>query len=198
MPRKNKKSAHYVNNADFSSAVVEYVKTVNEAKSSNQTIPKVPDYIAQCFLSIAEGLSHKSNFIRYTYREEMVMDAVENCLKAIENYSIEAATRTGKPNAFAYFTQITWYAFLRRIAKEKKQQDIKLKYLTRSGIEQFVDGDLSDDYTMNVVGSFVDTLRDRIDKVREFDTEVKAYAKEEKQRKKRAVVVDSDLTEFMK
>ena len=76
MPRKNKKSAHYVNNADFSSAVVEYVKTVNEAKSSNQTLPKVPDYIAQCFLSIAEGLSHKSNFIRYTYREEMVMDAV--------------------------------------------------------------------------------------------------------------------------
>ena len=198
MPRKNKKSAHYVNNADFSNAVVEYVKTVNEAKSSNQTLPKVPDYIAQCFLSIAEGLSHKSNFIRYTYREEMVMDAVENCLKAIENYSIEAATRTGKPNAFAYFTQITWYAFLRRIAKEKKQQDIKLKYLTRSGIEQFVDGDLSDDYTMNVVGSFVDTLRDRIDKVREFDTEVKTYAKEEKLRKKRAVVVDSDLTEFMK
>ncbi len=68
--------------------------------------------------------------------------------------------------------------FYVRIAKEKKQQDIKLKYLTRSGIEQFVDGDLSDDYTMNVVGSFVDTLRDRIDKVREFDTEVKAYAKE--------------------
>ena len=198
MPRKNKKSAHYVNNADFSNAVVEYVKTVNEAKSSNKTIPKVPDYIAQCFLSIAEGLSHKSNFIRYTYREEMVMDAVENCLKAIENYSIEAATRTGKPNAFAYFTQITWYAFLRRIAKEKKQQDIKLKYLTRSGIEQFVDGDLSDDYTMNVVGSFVDTLRDRIDKVREFDTEVKAYAKEEKQRKKRAVHADSDLSEFLK
>ena len=198
MPRKNKKNAHYVNNADFSNAVVEYVKTVNEAKSSNQTLPKVPDYIAQCFLSIAEGLSHKSNFIRYTYREEMVMDAVENCLKAIENYSIEAATRTGKPNAFAYFTQITWYAFLRRIAKEKKQQDIKLKYLTRSGIEQFVDGDLSDDYTMNVVGSFVDTLRDRIDKVREFDTEIKTYAKEEKLRKKRAVVVDSDLTEFMK
>ena len=198
MPRKNKKSAHYVNNADFSNAVVEYVKTVNEAKSSNKTIPKVPDYIAQCFLSIAEGLSHKSNFIRYTYREEMVMDAVENCLKAIENYDIEAATRTGKPNAFAYFTQITWYAFLRRIAKEKKQQDIKLKYLTRSGIENFVDGDMSDDYAMNVVGSFVDTLRDRIDKVRTQDTEVKAFVKEEKLKKKRAVHADSDLSDFLK
>ena len=198
MPRKNKKSEHYVNNADFSQAVVDYVHTVNEAKQTSKTLPVVPDYIAQCFLSIAEGLSHKSNFIRYTYREEMVMDAVENCLKAIENYDIEAATRTGKPNAFAYFTQITWYAFLRRIAKEKKQQDIKLKYLTRSGIENFVDGDMSDDYTMGVVGSFVDTLRDRIDKVRTQDTEVKAFVKEEKLRKKRAVHADSDLSDFLK
>ena len=198
MPRRNKKSEHYVNNADFSQAVVTYVRTVNEAKQTSKTLPVVPDYIAQCFLSIAEGLSHKSNFIRYTYREEMVMDAVENCLKAIENYDIEAATRTGKPNAFAYFTQITWYAFLRRIAKEKKQQDIKLKYLTRSGIENFVDGDMSDDYAMNVVGSFVDTLRDRIDKVRTQDTEVKAFVKEEKLRKKRAVHADSDLSDFLK
>ena len=198
MPRRNKKSEHYVNNADFSQAVVSYVKTVNEAKQTSKTLPVVPDYIAQCFLSIAEGLSHKSNFIRYTYREEMVMDAVENCLKAVENYDIEAATRTGKPNAFAYFTQITWYAFLRRIAKEKKQQDIKLKYLTRSGIENFVDGDMSDDYAMNVVGSFVDTLRDRIDKVRTQDTEVKAFVKEEKLKKKRAVHADSDLSDFLK
>ena len=196
MARRNRKSEHYVNNADFSNAVVEYVKTVNAAKDEGKELPKVPDYVAQCFLSIAEGLSHKSNFIRYTYREEMVMDAVENCLKAIENYDIAAATRTGKPNAFAYFTQITWYAFLRRIAKEKKQQDIKLKYLTRSGIESFVDGDF-DDATMGVVGSFVDTLRDRIDRVRHMDTEVKELVKEEKEKKKRAVIVDSDLKGFM-
>jgi len=129
-----RKSIHYVNNAEFSQAVVDYVTTVQEAKKAQTQLPIVPDYIAQCFLRISEGLSHKSNFIRYTYREEMVMDAVENCLKAIENYNLEAATRTGKPNAFAYFTQITWYAFLRRIAKEKKQQDIKLKYLSKADI----------------------------------------------------------------
>jgi len=127
MARSKRKSIHYVNNADFSQAVVDYVTSANEAKNNNQKIPKVTNYIAQCFLRIAEGLSHKSNFIRYTYREEMVMDAVENCLKAINNYDIEAATRTGKPNAFAYFTQITWFAFLRRIAKEKKQQEVKMK-----------------------------------------------------------------------
>ena len=117
MKLKPKEKPHYVNNADFSQAVVEYCKTVIEAKETDDQLPVVTDYIASCFLKIAEGLSHKSNFIRYTYREEMVMDAVENCLKAIENYNIEAATRTGKPNAFAYFTQIAWFAFLRRIAK---------------------------------------------------------------------------------
>jgi hypothetical protein len=196
MAKSKRASAHYVNNADFSQAVVDYVEELQEAKKNNQQLPIVPDYIASCFLRIAEGLSHKSNFIRYTYREEMVMDAVENCLKAIENYNLEAATRTGKPNAFAYFTQITWYAFLRRIAKEKKQQEIKLKYLTKSDIGAFIDNELGDDMSNQVVGAFVDTLRDRIDKVKSFDTEVKEFAKEEKKRK-RTRIADSDLEEFM-
>ena len=196
MARQKRQSIHYVNNAEFSQAVVEYVHTVNEARANNTIIPKVPDYVAQCFLRIAEGLSHKSNFIRYTYREEMVMDAVENCLKAVLNYDIEAATRTGKPNAFAYFTQITWYAFLRRIAKEKKQQDIKMKYLTKSGIENFIDNEHGDDMSNQVVGAFVDNLRDRIEKVKNQDIEVKEFVKEEK-RKKRTQTADSDLSGFM-
>lgn len=196
MARTQRKSIHYVNNAEFSQAVVDYVTIVQEAKKQETTLPIVPDYIASCFLRIAEGLSHKSNFIRYTYREEMVMDAVENCLKAIENYNLEAATRTGKPNAFAYFTQITWYAFLRRIAKEKKQQDIKLKYLTKSGIENFVDNELGDDVSQQVVGAFVDTLRGRIEKVRYTDNIIKEEVVKEKKRRK-AKSVDSDLTEFL-
>ena len=196
MARTKRAAIHYVNNAEFSQAVVDYVTVLQEAKKEERQLPVVPDYIASCFLRIAEGLSHKSNFIRYTYREEMVMDAVENCLKAIENYDISAATRTGKPNAFAYFTQITWYAFLRRIAKEKKQQDIKLKYLTKSGIENFIDNELGDEMSQQVVGAFVDTLRDRIEKVRHVDAEVKEFVKEEKKRR-RTRIADSDLTEFM-
>ena len=195
MARQRRASIHYVNNADFSQAVVDYVTVVDEAKIKKTEIPKVPDYIAQCFLRIAEGLSHKANFIRYTYREEMVMDAVENCLKAIENYDIAAATRTGKPNAFAYFTQITWFAFLRRITKEKKQQDIKLKYLTKSGIESFID--IGDEAAAGDVAShFVDTLKDRIQRVRNTDTEVKEFVKKEK-RRRRTKIADSDLSEFM-
>ena len=190
---------HYVNNANFSQAVVEYVTVLNEARDAGEQLPIVPDYIARCFLKIAEGLSHKSNFIRYTYREEMVMDAVENCLKAIENYNLEAATRTGKPNAFAYFTQISWYAFLRRIAKEKKQQDVKIKYMTQSGVEEFIieNGDATSGQVMN---AFVSQLKDRIDKVREKDTGFKEFAAKEKKKKlssRKTNTTDSDLEDFM-
>ena len=197
MPKKSK-NIHYVNNQEFSQAVVSYVGTVKEAKEAGKAIPVVTDYVATCFLRIAENLSHKSNFIRYTYREEMVMDAVENCLKAIENYDINASTRTGKPNAFAYFTQIIWYAFLRRITKEKKQQDIKEKYLSQSGVEVFLQAE-QDDMSTQVVSHFVVTLKDRIDKVKSNDFELKKFATEQKKkiRKKRSVIADSDLTDFM-
>ena len=85
---------------------------------------------------------------------------------------------------------------MRRIAKEKKQQDIKLKYLTKSGIENFIDNELGDEMSQQVVGAFVDTLRDRIEKVRHADAEVKEFVKEEK-KKRRTRIADSDLTEFM-
>lgn len=186
---------HYVNNAQFSQAVVDYVTDLNEAKNAEETLPKVPDYVAQCFLKICEGLSHKSNFVRYSYREEMVMDAVENCLKAVENYDIEAATRTGKPNAFAYFTQISWYAFLRRIEREKRQQDIKMKYIEQSGIENFLDNELGDDQSAQVAAAFVDSLRSKIDEVKEKDSFWKEVVK--KERKRRTVKVDSDLGDFI-
>lgn len=197
MAKSKRASIHYVNNAEFSQAVVAYVKSSNLAKETDKPIPIVPNYIADCFLRIAEGLSHKSNFIRYTYREEMVMDAVENCLKAINNYNIEAATRTGNPNAFAYFTQISWYAFLRRIAKEKKHQDIKERFMTEAGVEAFIAATGSIE-TTQMVQHFVDELRDRIDKVKAVDTKVSDFAKKDKQTKrKRVLIVDSDLTDFM-
>ena len=197
MARSKRASIHYVNNKEFSQAVVDYCTVLKEAKINEQPLPIVPDYIPTCFLKISEGLSHKSNFIRYTYREEMVMDAVENCLKAIENYDIAAATRTGNPNAFAYFTQISWYAFLRRIAKEKKQQDVKLKFLSQSGLEEYIATDQNDPQSVQVVQAFVNQLKDRIDRVKEKDTEFREYVKEDKKRKKRTVYVDSDLGDFM-
>ena len=192
---KPKDKPHYVNNAEFSAAIVEYVAECNVEVEKGNPKPIVTDYIAQCFLKISEGLSHKANFVRYTYREEMVMDAVENCLKAVDNYNLETATRTGKPNAFAYFTQIAWYAFLRRIQKEKKQQDIKLKYLTESDISMLIAEEIQSDESLQATQSFVDGLRERIDVVKETDRAVKEYGKEVRKRRRRRV--DSDLSDFL-
>tara|TARA_B110000495_G_scaffold42325_1_gene34646 strand:- start:2679 stop:3257 length:579 start_codon:yes stop_codon:yes gene_type:complete len=138
MKKKANERPHYVNNKEFSGAVVDYVNSANESRSREEEEPIITNYIGTCFLKIAEGLSHKPNFSGYTYREEMVMDAVENCVKAIMNYDVKKATRTGLPNAFAYFTQITYYAFLRRIAKEKKHQDIKELYMEHAGADGFM------------------------------------------------------------
>ena len=175
---------HYVNNKEFSLAVVDYCNRLQKAqKQKSKKIPIVDNYIAECFLKIAEGLSHKSNFIRYTYREEMVMDAVENCLRAIYNYNIDTATRTGNPNAFSYFTQICFYAFIRRITKEKKQQEIKFKFIEKMGIEDFTQMGMDDEGAQQTM-AYVDTLRQRINTVRTKDEAIKKFAKEEKKREK--------------
>lgn len=180
---KPRDKPHYVNNREFSYSVVDYVKEANAADEAEVKRPVVTDYIAICFMKICEGLSHKPNFVRYTYRDEMVMDGVENCLKAIHNYNIDAATRTGKPNAFAYFTQIAYFAFIRRIVKEKKQADIKFKFMEQADVELFVS---STDVNSPVDQKFIETLREKISKVQVKDDAIKAFAKEEKQKEKEA------------
>jgi|TARA_B110000908_G_C10261869_1_gene459904 hypothetical protein len=184
MSTKAKAKPHYVDNKLFSQSVVEYVESVIKAKEAETDFPKVTDYIAKCFIKISEGLSHRPNFVRYTYREEMVMDGVENCLRAIGNYNIETATRTGKPNAFSYFTQICFFAFIRRITKEKKQQDIKFRFIEKMGIDDFVQMGM-DTEGASITAAYVDELRTRISQVKTKDEAVKVFAKEEKAKKQK-------------
>lgn len=118
------KKRHYINNADFLAALIEYKKR----KQQNPNEP-IPNYVGECFMKIAEGLSHKPNFINYTYRDEMIGDGIENCLMYFENFNPDKSN-----NPFAYFTQIIYFAFLRRIAKEKKQTYVKYKATEQFGI----------------------------------------------------------------
>jgi len=185
MSAKAKAKPHYVNNRDFSEAVMDYAVRAQKAKAKDKKPPVINDYIAKCFIRIAEGLSHRPNFVRYTYREEMVMDAVENCLRAIGNYNIEASTRTGKPNAFSYFTQICYFAFIRRITKEKKQQDIKFRFIEKMGIDDFVQMGMDNEGAEQTM-AYVDTLRQRIGTIRQKDTAIKDFAKKEKAEAKKA------------
>lgn len=181
---KPREKPHYVNNKQFSQSVVDYVTSVNEAREKMEDEPRITEYIGSCFLKIAEGLSHKPNFVGYTYREEMVMDAVENAIKAIMNYDVKKATRTGLPNAFAYFTQITYFAFLRRIAKEKKQQDIKEKYIDHAGAEAFMSiGDCPDS------NGIVDRVRYKSQRIRYNDDKVKQFGKELKKKRAKKKII---------
>ena len=123
------KQKHYINNADFLQALIDYKAKTMEAKKNKTTPPAIPNYIGECFMKIAEGLSHKPNFINYTYRDEMMSDGIENCLMYFDNFDPNKSK-----NPFAYFTQIIYYAFLRRIQKEKKQLYVKYKATEQMGI----------------------------------------------------------------
>jgi len=124
-----KKPKHYVNNADFLKALIEYKEKCDEANKAGKEEPKVPNYVGECFLKIAEHLSRKPNFISYSFRDEMIADGIENCMMYFRNFDPAKSK-----NPFAYFTQIIYYAFLRRIMKEKKQLYVKYKATEQIGI----------------------------------------------------------------
>ena len=146
---KKQKNVHYVNNKDFYEALIRYRNQVKRAaekeipgisdeelknwRSPNK--PRIPNYIGDCFLKISTHLSYRPNFVNYMYRDDMISDGVENCVQYILNFDIE------RTNPFAYFTQIVYYAFLRRIGKEKKQVEIKEKILERSTFDEVFSAD---------------------------------------------------------
>lgn len=123
------KQKHYINNEDFLKALVDYKTKCVEAEKAGKPKPNIPNYIGECFMKIAEGLSHKPNFINYTYRDEMIADGIENCLMYFENFDPSKSK-----NPFAYFTQVIYFAFLRRIQKEKKQLYVKYKATEMYGV----------------------------------------------------------------
>ena len=130
MNKTKKKSEHYVNNKEFLEAMKLYRKSVNKAKREKKQKPPVTDYIGSCFLKIANHLSYRPNFINYTFRDDMISDGIENCLQYLDNFNPSKSN-----NPFAYFTQIIYYAFVRRIQKEKKQVTIKNRLITESNYD---------------------------------------------------------------
>jgi hypothetical protein len=162
------KQKHYINNADFLAALMEYQDKCKSAKEDKKPPPAIPNYIGECFMKIAEGLSHKPNFINYTYREEMMSDGIENCLMYFSNFD-----PTKSKNPFAYFTQIIYYAFLRRIQKEKKQLYVKYKATEQMGILdemellEFEDGTSKQFELYDNIAEFIGNYEDAQDKKKE-------------------------------
>jgi hypothetical protein len=127
------KNTHYVDNKKFLAALIEYKKQCKMAEDSGEEDPIVTNYIGECFLKISTNLRYKTNFINYPFGDDMVSDGIENCLVAVKKFNPEKSE-----NPFAYFTQIIYFAFIRRIQKEKKQLALKYKMLENTDFEQII------------------------------------------------------------
>ena len=182
--KKKKITRNYINNADFLAALVQYKEDCNIASENNKPKPRIPNYIGECFMKLAEGLARRPNFFGYSYKDEMIADGIENCLMYFENFD------TTRKNPFAYFTQILWWCFVRRIQKEKKQQYIKYKATENFGILDEAElMELGDGQIKQL--EVYDNMYEFIQKFEE--TEFKKTAKTSK--KKKATGIESFLEE---
>jgi hypothetical protein len=146
---EKKKPVHYVNNADFLESIEKHQKACREAESCGDPKPIIPNYLGECILKIANKLANRPNFINYSYKDDMILDGIENCIMYFDNFDPEKSK-----NPFSYFTQIIYFAFLRRIDKEKKQSYIRGKLIRDTTIESFEvqDHDHDDDFHNSYIG----------------------------------------------
>lgn len=119
---KSRDDSHYVDNKEFLNAFIKYNSLYKEAKEKGDKPPRIPDYIGRCFMKIAEKFSNHKSFIGYPYKDEMIADAIENCIMYAYDFDPNRGT-----NPFAYFTTVVWHAFVRRINKENKNKYIIYK-----------------------------------------------------------------------
>ena len=169
---------HYVNNGDFLLALTEYRSKCDIAKEEGKEDPQIPNYIGECFLKIAENLSRKPNFFSYSFRDEMISDGIENCLMYFRNFNPDKSK-----NPFAYFTQIIYFAFLRRIMKEKKQLYVKYKATQQFGIldefEMYEDaeGNMRQFQMYDNISEFIETFEENKKKKKEKENRSKGLEK---------------------
>lgn len=170
MSKKN-----YVNNKDFLEALIDYRKKRLHAEENDEEEPRIPDYIGKCFYQIANRLATKPNFSGYSYKDEMISDGLENAIQAINNFDPDKSN-----NPFAYFTQIIWYAFLRRIDKEKRQMYIKHKVTENASVMDSMETSVG----VGGEASFLDVSNDYMnDFVNAYEKRMETKKRAQKERK---------------
>src|SRR5262245_54907688 len=114
-----KKTVNYINNQDLLKAMIEYKEAYNAGHN-----PQISNYIGECIILIANKMSNHRWFNGYSehWKQEMVGDAIENCVQYLYNFDHERFN-----NPFAYLTQIVYFAFRRRLETERKNQATKIK-----------------------------------------------------------------------
>lgn len=128
-----KERTHYIDNVKFFEELKKHKKEVQKSIRLGVDPPQLSEYIGECFIKIANNMAFRPNFNNYTFLDEMICDGIENCLIYVDNFDPRKST-----NAFAYFSQIVWYAFIRRISKEKRQLSTKYRYIETLGMEDLI------------------------------------------------------------
>ena len=149
-------SSHYVDNKKFLQALIDYRQLVVDAAEKGEDTPIVSKYIGECFIKIATHLSYKSNFINYTIKDDMISDGIENCLTAVVKFDPAKSS-----NPFAYYTQVIYFAFIRRIQKEKKQQIVKYKLIDNMDIDSLISQEQDGEFGPQ----FLDYLKRQMDNI---------------------------------
>ena len=184
---KKKRPDHYVDNKQFLEHMIAYRESVTAAEESGDPEPQIPDEIGTIFWKIANHLSYKSNFINYTFRDDMIADGIENCIQYIRNFDPEKSK-----NPFSYFTQIIYYAFLRRIQKEKKQLYVRYKSLENDNIMESIGTSDDDLNSMTSLGfgklydnmnDFIQSYEESIEKKKAIKSKSNSSARNKKKKK---------------
>lgn len=168
-PSTKKAGAHYVDNKKFYEELKKYRESVDLAVAQGQEKPQISNYLGDCFIKIATHLSYKANFINYTFKDDMISDGIENCLAAADKFDPTKST-----NPFAYYTQIVYFAFIRRIQKEKKQQATKYKIIENMDLDDIL---TSEDDLNEFSNQFLDYMKKKLDQI---DIDKRTIAKKPK------------------
>ena len=172
-----KKKNHYVDNEKFYLEIVEYKKKCVIAEKEGKEKPNLSEYIGKCIFLIAENLAHKPRFMNYSFVDEMKSDAIENCLMYFDNFDSDKYS-----NPFAYFTQIIYYAFHRRINKEEKNRYIIYKKFQESVLETDASGYMIDNEDNHLItATMYDNINDFIDRFEKREVDKKSKRKEKKE-----------------
>lgn len=165
---------HYVDNRAFLKALIQYRRDCWRAKRRGRSNPQIPEYIGECFLRIATHLSYKPNFINYTFREDMISDGVENCLLYMHNFNPRKSR-----NPFGYFTSVIYYAFLRRIQRERKHTYLKYKLIEQAIIMGDTQSSPDESNSFHVDAELLS-----FENVQEFIQRFDAYTSKRRERRK--------------
>lgn len=119
-----KKPVYYIDNNQFYDVLVEFLRECDEAEARGEELPRVPEFIGECFMLLATNIARAPNWSRYPFIQDMKSDAVLNCIKYIRNFKpTRICMETGKViknRPFSYFTAYVHNSYKQTVKEEKK------------------------------------------------------------------------------